>query len=195
MRLRAVGEEAKEIGQLRVAVGLHEPRDAVAPAPAARLANDGQRRGADVGQDDRAIAGHELSHQFLEGSPPPCRSAKDALLRKCCGAPHRRRTPPAGFISPAQPTLVAKPPSGSTWLHEVKHDGYRILARKQGERVKLWSRYGTDFTDRLPRIAEAVRGLPAEHVLVDGEAVVFRPDGLSTSRRCSPRGARKAPRS
>ena len=45
--------------------------------------------------------------------------------------------------------------------------------------MKLWSRYGTDFTDRLPRIAEAVRGLPAEHVLVDGEAVVFRPDGLS----------------
>jgi bifunctional non-homologous end joining protein LigD len=44
----------------------------------------------------------------------------------------RRRTPPAGFISPAHPTLVAKPPSGPAWLHEVKHDGYRILARKQG---------------------------------------------------------------
>jgi bifunctional non-homologous end joining protein LigD len=45
--------------------------------------------------------------------------------------------------------------------------------------VKLWSRHGTDFTDRLPRIAEAVRGLPPEHAHLDGEAVVFRPDGLS----------------
>ena len=90
-----------------------------------------------------------------------------------------RRAPPAGFIRPCQPLLVARPPAGPGWLHEVKHDGYRILARKEGERVSLWSRYGADFTDRLPRIAEAVRKLPAESALIDGEAVVFRPDGRS----------------
>ena len=90
-----------------------------------------------------------------------------------------RRAPPAGFILPCQPFLVARPPAGPGWLHEVKHDGYRIVARKQGERVSLWSRYGTDFTDRLPRIAEAVRSLPAENAMIDGEAVVFRPDGQS----------------
>ena len=61
----------------------------------------------------------------------------------------------------------------------MKHDGYRIVARKQGERVTLWSRHGAKFTDKLPRIAEAVRGLAAEHALIHGEAVVFRPDGLS----------------
>ena len=90
-----------------------------------------------------------------------------------------RRDPPAGFIQPCQPTLVAVPPAGPGWLHEVKHDGYRILARKQGERVTVWSRRGADFTDRLPRIAEAVRQLPVESALIDGEAVVFRPDGHS----------------
>ena len=90
-----------------------------------------------------------------------------------------RRTPPAGFIRPCQPFLVARPPAGPDWLHEVKHDGYRIVARKQGERVSLWSRYGTIFTDRLPRIAEAIGKLPAENALIDGEAVVFRPDGRS----------------
>jgi bifunctional non-homologous end joining protein LigD len=90
-----------------------------------------------------------------------------------------RRTPPAGFISPCQPFLVARPPAGPGWLVEVKHDGYRIVARKQGERVTLWSRYGTNFTDRLPRIAEAVGKLPAESALIDGEAVAFRPDGQS----------------
>jgi bifunctional non-homologous end joining protein LigD len=97
----------------------------------------------------------------------------------------RRRIPSSGFISPAQPTLVAKPPSGSTWLHEVKHDGYRILARKQGGRVKLWSRHGTDFTNRLPRIAEAVRDLPAERAVVDGEAVVFLKPWAPVVRYCS----------
>ena len=75
--------------------------------------------------------------------------------------------------------LVLKPPSGPGWTHEVKHDGYRLLARKEGLRVKLWTRHGTDFTDRFPRIAAAVRGLPIEHVLIDGEAVALRPDGHS----------------
>jgi len=79
-------------------------------------------------------------------------------------------SPPAGFILPAQPTLVPKPPAGPDWVHEVKHDGYRLLVRKQAGRVTLWSRYGTDFTRKLPRIAEAVRSLPADDVVIDGEA-------------------------
>jgi bifunctional non-homologous end joining protein LigD len=90
-----------------------------------------------------------------------------------------RRTPPVGFILPCQPLLVDKPPAGSGWLHEVKHDGYRIIARKEGNRVTLWSRYGTNFTDRLPKIAEAVCSLAAESALIDGEAVAVRPDGHS----------------
>jgi bifunctional non-homologous end joining protein LigD len=101
-----------------------------------------------------------------------------------------RRTPPAGFIQPCQPTIVAAPPAGPGWLHEVKHDGYRILARKQGERVEVWSRRGADFTDRFPKIAEAVRKLPAESALIDGEAVAFRPDGLPP---CAPRRAASRP--
>ena len=54
-----------------------------------------------------------------------------------------------------------------------------MIARKEAGRVALWTRHGTDFTDRLPRIAEAVRSLPVDGALVDGEAVVFRPDGHS----------------
>jgi bifunctional non-homologous end joining protein LigD len=94
-------------------------------------------------------------------------------------SPRSRRTPPAGFIQPCQPTLVAYPPAGPGWLHEVKHDGYRLIARKDTGRVVLWSRYGTDFTDKLPRIVEAVRNLPVNNALIDGEAVVFRLDGHS----------------
>jgi bifunctional non-homologous end joining protein LigD len=91
--------------------------------------------------------------------------------------PRSRRRPPADFILPAQPTLVAKPPSGPEWTHEIKHDGYRLLARKAADRVVLWTRHGTDFTARLPSIAEAVRSLPVDNFLIDGEAVALRPDG------------------
>jgi bifunctional non-homologous end joining protein LigD len=94
-------------------------------------------------------------------------------------SPRIRRTPPAGFIQPCQPTLVANPPAGPGWLHEMKHDGYRLLARKEVNRVTLWTRYGTDFTDRLRWIVEAVGSLPVDNALIDGEAVAFLPDGHS----------------
>ena len=90
-----------------------------------------------------------------------------------------RRSLPAGCIKPCQPTLVPRPPGGEGWLHEIKHDGYRILACKDVGRVTLWSRYGTNLTDRFPKVAEAVCSLPAARVLIDGEAVALRPDGHS----------------
>jgi bifunctional non-homologous end joining protein LigD len=73
-----------------------------------------------------------------------------------------------------------RPPARRAGLAgEIKHDGFRVLALKQGERVKVWSRRGADFTDRFSRIAEAVRNLNVEEMLVDGEAVVFQDDGRS----------------
>jgi bifunctional non-homologous end joining protein LigD len=94
-------------------------------------------------------------------------------------APRWRRNPPLGFLRPSESTLVARPPAGPGWLHEIKHDGFRILARKQGERVSVWSRRGADFTYRFPAIAEAVRGQSADKALIDGEAVVLRNDERS----------------
>jgi bifunctional non-homologous end joining protein LigD len=87
--------------------------------------------------------------------------------------PRWRRNPPVDFVRPCEPTLTDHPPAGSRWLHEVKHDGWRILARKQGERIQLWTRRGADFTDRFSRIAEGVRGLSAGEALIDGEAVAL----------------------
>jgi bifunctional non-homologous end joining protein LigD len=93
--------------------------------------------------------------------------------------PRARRTPPAGFIQPCRPTLVANPPAGPGWLHEVKHDGFRTLVRKQGERIDVWGRYGTYFTAKFLNIAAAVAALPVEDALIDGEAVAFLPGGHS----------------
>jgi bifunctional non-homologous end joining protein LigD len=104
-----------------------------------------------------------------------------------------RRLTPAGFIPPARPLLTTKPRSGPEWIHEVKFDGYRLLALKDAARVILWSRYATDYSDTFMRIAEAVRSLPIDNALIDGEAVVFRPDGHSdfTALRTN-RGAAEA---
>jgi ATP-dependent DNA ligase len=77
--------------------------------------------------------------------------------------------------------ILHAPAAGQRWnsVHEVKHGGFRILVRKLGERAKVWSRRGADFTDRFLGIAEAVRGLNVGRALIDGEAVVLRDDGRS----------------
>jgi bifunctional non-homologous end joining protein LigD len=94
-------------------------------------------------------------------------------------SPRWRRSAPFGFVRPCEPKLVDRPPAGPEWRHEIKHDGFRIIAWKRGDLVKIWSRRAADFTDRFQGIAEAVRGLNANKALIDGEAVVFQDDGRS----------------
>ena len=67
-----------------------------------------------------------------------------------------QRTLPAGFIAPCLPTKTTTLPSGNDWLHEIKHDGFRVIARKDGPRVRLYSRPGNHFTRRFPLIVEAL---------------------------------------
>ena len=67
----------------------------------------------------------------------------------------RLGTLPAGFIAPCLPTSARQPPRGPEWLIEIKHDGFRVIARKEGERVRLYSRPGNDLTYRFPLIVEA----------------------------------------
>ena len=71
------------------------------------------------------------------------------------------RLSPTGFVPPCLPTKAAEPPSGPLWVHEIKHDGFRAIARKDGERVRLYSRPGNDMTWRFPLIVEAVSTLHA----------------------------------
>ena len=65
------------------------------------------------------------------------------------------------------------------WLHEIKHDGFRVIARKNGNRVKLYSRPGNDLTNRFSLIVEALAGLRARSCIIDGEAVACGDDGIA----------------
>ena len=84
-----------------------------------------------------------------------------------------------GFVDPCIPTLAAKPPSGPDWVHEVKHDGYRLIVRRDGKAVRLFTRRGYDWTDRYPAIAAAAAKLRAKSFTLDGEAVVAGADGVA----------------
>jgi bifunctional non-homologous end joining protein LigD len=77
------------------------------------------------------------------------------------------------------PSPAKTPPSGPGWLHEIKHDGFRILARRDGTGVRLITRNGSDFTDRFPFIATALKTLPVRSCLIDGEAIVCDENGLA----------------
>jgi ATP-dependent DNA ligase len=64
------------------------------------------------------------------------------------------------------------------WVHELKHDGYRLMVRRDGARVRCFTRNGHDWTDRFPSIVEAAQRFTASSFLIDGEAVIFGDDGV-----------------
>lgn len=83
------------------------------------------------------------------------------------------------FIAPELATLVDKPPQGDQWAHEIKFDGYRILAFKENGQITLKSRNNNDWTDDLPSIAKAVAKLPFAQFIIDGEVVALDAEGRS----------------
>src|SRR5436305_14216456 len=89
-----------------------------------------------------------------------------------------QRTLPAGFIAPCLPSKTEKLPSGREWLHEIKHDGFRMLVRRDTAAVRLFTRNGHDWTGRFPLIAGAALALKAVSCLIDGEGVACDDDGM-----------------
>src|SRR4030081_2821773 len=67
----------------------------------------------------------------------------------------RTRSAPAGFIEPCLPSTADRPPSGTNWIHEIKHDGYRLMARRDPVGIRLLTRRGNDWTTPFPLIGEA----------------------------------------
>ncbi len=88
------------------------------------------------------------------------------------------------FVAPCLASLEDRPPSGETWLHEVKFDGYRTQARIEHGQVKLLTRTGLDWTARFGKAMQsAFAGLPCETALIDGEIVVLGESGISSFSR------------
>jgi bifunctional non-homologous end joining protein LigD len=84
------------------------------------------------------------------------------------------------FVTPQLATLVSEPPKTGDWVYEVKHDGYRMLARITKNEIKIFTRSGKDWTDRLPHLERALGKLGLDDTWLDGEIVALRPDGRSS---------------
>src|SRR4029450_4957441 len=91
----------------------------------------------------------------------------------------RSRPIPIGFIHPCLPVSARLSPAGDDWIHEIKHDGYRLLALRSGARVRLLTRNGLDWTEPFPRIVGAIGALNIKSCIIDGEASCTGQRGLA----------------
>jgi bifunctional non-homologous end joining protein LigD len=84
-----------------------------------------------------------------------------------------------GYIPPCIPTRAVQLPAGPGWVHEIKHDGYRLQVRREGDVVRLFTRRGYDWSARYPGIVATATQLRATSFTLGGEAVVCGPDGVA----------------
>ena len=118
----------------------------------------------------------------MRSGPPGSRSGKrnfssyiDRVLRKSRGRP--TSTPP-GFILPCRPTVADRPPTGPGWVHELKHDGYRLQVHVHDGRVRLYTMNGADWSKRYPRIVEEAARIKG-HAIIDAEVVCLDSKGVA----------------
>jgi bifunctional non-homologous end joining protein LigD len=82
-------------------------------------------------------------------------------------------------FEPCIPTKGTKVPDRPEWIHEIKHDGYRLIIQRRDKRVRLFTRNGHDWSERYPRIVEAALRNRNASFVIDGEAVLLGVDGRS----------------
>ena len=121
--------------------------------------------------------GEIVSEPAAPPGPPAVPPAERGERERPRGA--RRRAMP-DFVAPQLATLTDKPPEGDEWLHEIKFDGYRLLARIEHGDVRLLTRNRLDWTARFPELAKTLAQLPVDAALIDGEVVALAPDGASS---------------
>jgi bifunctional non-homologous end joining protein LigD len=136
-----------------------------------------------IGSPWGAVPAYNLPSLPIGGSPVED-AIGDGLTALNGNSPRMlSRALPPGVIAPCLPTSAPQPPSGALWLHEIKYDGFRVIARKNGKRVRLYSRPGNDLTWRFPLIVEAIGRLRPQSCIIDGEAVACGDDGIASFDR------------
>ena len=121
--------------------------------------------------DTSALSGKTM--QQLSQNGLPRRSEAKA------GAP-KSKLPPPTFIEPMKARLASAPPAYGDWIYEIKFDGYRAMAFKNGGAVRLFSRNEKDFGEKFPEIVDAVASVKADEAIIDGEIVALDTQGVSS---------------
>jgi bifunctional non-homologous end joining protein LigD len=135
--------------------------------------------GAPKAVAEEILTGAGLGEKASPGKGAKVRNVKSVAkeLKVPASAP-KEKLPE--FITPELALQATTAPSGAGWLHELKLDGYRIQARKDGDKVQLLTRTGLDWTHRMKTIAALVGELPAERAILDGEVVVLAENGTTS---------------
>lgn len=119
----------------------------------------------------RAGAG-KTNKKRLTALPSAQRRRRTDWAKKAAALAGAKKTPaPAGPFAPQLAKLGDRPPTGADWIHEIKWDGYRLLATVRDGAVRLWSRNGLEWTDKVPEIRDAVAALGLESAALDGELI------------------------
>ena len=131
-----------------------------------------------TGRSMDEIAGE---HDRIWHSNKPADEQPEAAETKPTRRPVKMRGKAAqpDFIPPQLATRVARPPAGKDWLHEIKFDGYRVLARIDDGAVTMLTRRGHDWSNRFGSVARALAKLNVRQALVDGEVVVMTDTGVT----------------
>jgi bifunctional non-homologous end joining protein LigD len=106
--------------------------------------------------------------------------AKKAGVSPAAGVPGARKAAFPKPFTPEMATLVDEVPAGDDWIHEIKYDGYRLVALVRDGETRLITRNGNDWTDRFPETARALSALPATSAVLDGELVVVTRKGTTS---------------
>src|SRR5215204_525530 len=93
--------------------------------------------------------------------------------------PGRSSLAPASFITPCLPTVAERPPTGPAWVHEIKHDGYRLQIHIRDGRVRLFTKSGADWSKRYPWIIADASRLRVSQAVMDAECCCAGPDGVT----------------
>jgi bifunctional non-homologous end joining protein LigD len=127
--------------------------------------------------EELAAAGEVRKDHAARAKVAKARKAFLPIITKLSGA--RAGLLPV-FLEPSLASQCGKPPSGPKWIHEIKHDGYRMQARIDGRKIRLLTRKKLDWTERFLSIANALKALGLGSALIDGEIVVEDASGISS---------------
>ncbi|WP_206604615.1 DNA ligase D [Kineobactrum sediminis] len=142
--------------------------------------------GQELNPDDLSIVSGRSMEEIAREEKPKNKRAVDAH-DKAVPDPSRidraRRAELRELPSPQLATLVETAPEGEDWIHEIKYDGYRLLAWLDKGEATIITRNGKDWTRRFPELAEALATLPVQSALIDGEIASFDENGAASFRR------------
>lgn len=135
-------------------------------------------------EDRSVLTGRDMTEISAEAANPVSRKStpkrQSTLEASYLNQLHDLPAKTPGFAAPMKPTLSEDLPAHGDWLYEIKFDGYRLIAVKNGSDVALYSRNGKNVSVTFPEITEAVAALPIKKIVFDGEAVALDPAGISS---------------